>query len=257
MKMKGNIDEIRSRAFKMMLYADNKQHMQAFKKIQRDSSFRDFFCAAWHVVQKDGKEIVQGTDKKHLHLVFDFPNPRYWGALCRSLGVDSQFLQAMKYKMDGTMEKNPKRYTVQGGYIYLLHLAEPDKEHYPLSALFGSPDKVADAKAAILDWQMRHITLSESLRAIREWVISQYGQIITPANFVQWVTGTPYVRTASNPWVRQLIDSHNNAVWASQSRNYLDDIISSYGRFAVGAESAVDRYSNNDNNDEGWFCFDD
>lgn len=237
------IENVRTRGYKLLLYADNPQHMRVLSHIRRDPDLRQWFVGCWHIQRDDeGCEIIKGAGKKHAHIVLDFPNARYWHNVCRTVGLvssegaaDPQFCRAIGYNEDGSRTR--RKETVRGGYVYLIHANKPEAEQYSVSDLFGAPAKLEDARAAIVAYQMRNVSLSDSLLAIREWVISQYGQIITPAVFVKWVTSTPYVRSASNPWVRQLIDSHNQAIYASRTKDYMSQVSASCGRLASGCET--------------------
>lgn len=208
--------EVRKRGYKVLLYADNREHMQVFVRLRRNKELRKFFCGCWHTLRwDDQREVLTGVGKKHCHLVFSFPNPRYWSGVLSDLGVSERFCRPIGYDRKGD--------TIEGGYIYLTHANSPDKEQYPDSDIFGAPDQVDAARAALLRYRMRHITLAESLAAIRQWVTSHYGQRITPVMFIDWIVKTPYVRSAHNPWVRQLIDDHNWVVSQHEHESDFND----------------------------------
>lgn len=212
-------DGVRKRGYKLLLYADNREHMQVLHRVRRLDSFKNSYVGCWHVQHDDsGKEIVTGHDKKHCHLILSFPNPRYWSGVLSALKISEQFCRPIGMERD----------TIEGGYVYLIHANAPDKEQYSVSDLWGAPDKVEAAKVAIMMYQMRKITLAESLNAIRNWVNEQYGKIITPNMFVQWIVKTPYVRTSQNPWVRQMIEQHNNAIYRVQRNDYMQQFSEGY-----------------------------
>ena len=193
--------EVRKRGYKLLLYADNSDHMRILSRIRRSPDFKSFYVGCWHIVRDDnGSEIVHGRDKKHCHVILSFENPRYWSGVLSSLRASEQFCRPID------------KGSIDGGYVYLIHANAPDKEQYTVDALWGAPEKVEAAKAAIIAYQQRHITLSDSLKAIRCWIVEQRGQRITPVRFIDWITKTPYIKAASNPWVRQMIDDHNYLV---------------------------------------------
>lgn len=215
-------DEVRKRGYKLLLYADNREHMRVLHRVRRLDSFKNSYVGCWHVQYDDfGKEIVSGHDKKHCHLILSFPNPRYWSGVLSALDISEQFCRPIGLERD----------TIEGGYVYLIHANAPDKEQYSVSDLWGSPDKVEAAEAAITAYKLRHISLSESMLAIRAWVNEQYGRIITYSDFVLWACSTPYVRTAcSNSLVRELIKAHNCVVANAEARARGDEIRQSYER---------------------------
>lgn len=225
---KVDTSEVRKRGYKLLLYADNKQHMRVLSRIRRSEELRKYYCGCWHVLRdQSGAEIVTGHDKKHCHIILDFPNARYWSSVCKQLDLSEQFCRPI-----GLYHKSE---SVERGYVYLCHANAPDKEQYPVSALWGASEKVAAASAAIVAYQMGRVSLAQSLGAIRDWIVSKRGRRITPTMFVDWVVKTPYVKGASNPWVRQMIDSHNFLVsqkmgefYADEAQNW-DDWLKSHG----------------------------
>lgn len=239
-KKKISPNEVRKRGYKLLLYADNPQHMSVLRKIRRDEDLRKHYVGCWHVRHDaDGKEIVKGEDKKHAHIILAFDDARWWGAICRTLGFvkpdgepDTQFCRAIGCTGDG--KETRRKETIEGGYVYLIHANAPDKEQYSEAALFGDPRRIEDAKAAITAYRMRRITLAESLDAIRIWVNEQYGKIISPNMFIQWVVKTPYVRSAQNPWVRQMIQQHNAAIYRVQHADLMQ-------QYSDGYRELVDR----------------
>ena len=226
--------KIRKCGYKVLLFADNRQHMSILRRLSRHPDLSKHYVGAWHLeLSDDGSEIVKGLGKKHCHIIFNFPNARYWSAVCKSLGFvdqsgapDTQFVRPIGVKVDD----QPKG-TIEGGYVYLVHANKADKDSLPVSSLFGNPEQIAKAEAAIVAYQSKRITLAESLDAIRNWINSQYGQRITANNFVAWVTKTPYVRSAQNPWVREMIYTHNQAVSNSYSEQQLDMYKAGYEKY--------------------------
>lgn len=207
-----NPSEIRKRGYKCLLYADNPDHMKVFTRLFRNKSIKNNFVGCWHIQRTDkGAEIVKGTGKKHCHLIFRFDNPRYWSGVLSEFGLEERFCRPIG------LEKRSDN--IESGLVYLIHANAPDKEQYSLDDLFGSPVLIREAEAAVIRYKMRHVTLSESMLAIRDWVVSQYGKRITPCMFIDWICKTPYVRTAQNPWVRELINDHNWVISQRESEN--------------------------------------
>jgi|GEM_PF-5955771 len=220
--------EIRKRGYKLLLYADNRQHMQVLARIRRQDDFRRSYVGCWHVQHDDsGDEIVKGNDKKHCHVILSFSNPRYWSSILSSLSVSEQFCRPIGLERD----------TIEGGMVYLIHANAPDKEQYSVSDLFGAPDMVSAAERAIVNYQLRHVSQAESMIAIRKWITSHYGERITPTSFIDWVAKTPYIRTASNPWVYRMIEAHNLAI----SNSYADFEME---RYKEGYERYKEIYDN-------------
>lgn len=226
-KIKLDPSEVRKRGYKLLLYADNRRHMQVLARIRRQEDFKRSYVGCWHIqYDSSGSEIVTGKDKKHCHVILSFDNPRYWSGVCRSLGLisdsgepDTQFCRPIGLERD----------TIEGGMIYLIHANAPDKEQYSVSDLFGAPVMVEAAERAIVGYQLRHISLSESLTAINDWVNSQFGKIITWNHYVQWLVTTPYVRTgASNSLVRELIKAHNHKIATAENREKMSEFAASY-----------------------------
>lgn len=194
--------EVRKRGYKVLLYADNRDHMRAFSRIRRNKGLFPYFVGCWHTLRCDsGAEVLTGLGKKHCHIIFSFPNPRYWSGVLSDLQISEQFCRPIGFDRKGD--------TIEKGLVYLIHANAPDKEQYTIDDLFGSPSLISDVQAAVIRYQMRHVTLADSLAAVRRWVTSHYGQRITPVMFVDWIVKTPYVKSAQNPWIRQMIDDHN------------------------------------------------
>lgn len=226
--------QIRKKGYKVLLFADNRHHMSVLRRLSRNDDLSKWYVGAWHLERADdGSEIVKGSGKKHCHIIFNFPNARYWSAVCKSLGFvdqagapDIQFVRPIGVKIDD----KPKG-TIEGGYVYLVHANKSDKDTLPVSALFGNPEQIAKAEAAIVAYQSKHITLSESLEAVRIWINSQYGQKITANSFVAWITKTPYVRSAQNPWIREMIYAHNQAIVNAYSEYQMEQFADGLTRF--------------------------
>lgn len=204
---------LKIRSFRLLLYPDNRDMMCVLKRIKRDSSFSPYYCGIWHTI-----------GKKHAHLVLRFPNPRSWSALCSDLGCDSRFCRPIGYKEVKGEWKNVKYDTFRSALGYLTHSNTPEKELYPVSSLFGAPSMISQAADAALFYQCKDITQKEALLKVRAWIVSHYGEVITPMMFVSWITQTPYMKVINSPWIRNMMDSHNQAVYTQEIKLYEDDL---------------------------------
>lgn len=202
---------IRMRSYVGLLYPTDKQHMKTLKYIQRH--WGGYYCGCWHTIKENGVERVKGELKKHLHIVLHFKNPRLWSALASDIGIPfdpeigCRFLRPVGY--DSNYDESGKRYTYKGALIYLVHRNAPEKEQYPVTALFGSSDMVALASRYIREYESRDITLTECLNAVKRFC-AYSSKIITPEQVVDWFLLNPeYMRFMQNKWVERLIDFHN------------------------------------------------
>lgn len=196
-------EDLKIRSYRFLLYPDNKDMMRVFKTIQRNQDY-NCFVGAWHTV-----------GKKHLHLVLHFKNPRHYSALLKSLDIDSRWCRPIGYSEKDGLWKRVKWDTLENAYCYLPHINTPEKEQYSLDSLFGTPTHVIAARQACIAYKGKKISRSDCIKAIRNWVVKHYGEVITPAMFINWIIETPYIKEMSNSWVRSLIDSHNQAIYAS------------------------------------------
>lgn len=211
-KKSDNPFEVRERQFCGELYADNRQHMQALSRLKRNKDFAENFVAIWHIQFDDkGEEIVHEKGKKHCHFILDFENPRYWSAVLKKLGlVDTSGVPEVRFCYPIGYYREYQ--TFEKGLVYLTHRNHPSKEQYPISAFFGSQRLIDAATRAVVKYESKHISQAECLQAIRKWITSHYGERITPTAFIDWVTKTPFCRSASNPWVYRMIEAHNLAI---------------------------------------------
>lgn len=202
--------DVKTRGYKFLLFADNKQHMRAYRAIKR--LYPNDYVGCWHIQFDDnGKEIMTGSHKKHMHIICHFPNGIHWHALCKKVGLvkadgspDYQFCRAIGY--------DKKSDTVQGGYQYLTHANDQTKEQYSPDRLFGAKSKIEEARKAIVAYFMRNITMAECVLHCVEWIDVQ-DKIIRMRDFAFWVCGTPYFKASSSPVVRGCIQEHNDEIY--------------------------------------------
>lgn len=191
-----------------MLYPDDKTHMVAFKRIQRTKGLREYYVGCWHT-----------SGKKHCHIVLLLPNTRSWNSLCSQLGLSNRWCRPIGYRQDNSGEWVKDKYdTVKGAFSYLTHSNSPDKEQYSVNDLWGSPSMVSKASQAIYISMAKDITQNEALKAVKTWICSHWDEIITPFMFVSWITDSPYSKVMNNVWVRNMIDAHNQYIYAKEMR---------------------------------------
>ena len=210
-------EEIKTRVFKLLLFADNPHHMRILHRVQR--LYADSYVGIWHTLHDDrGQELITGHGKKHAHVILNLDNPVYWRSICRKLGFvaaegepDYRFCWAMGYRFTDHLERRSE--SLKGAYEYLTHTNAPLKEQYDASQLFGSSALVEDASAAILGYQMRNMTMSQAVVMALNWIREQEGKVIKMSAFGYWICNTPYFKAASSSVVRIAIQEHNQLVY--------------------------------------------
>lgn len=210
--------EFKTRTYKLLLYPDNKQHIQVLKRIQRDTTYNQFYVGIWHIEHDEKNNVVmQGHGKKHCHLLLDLPNAVYWQALCKKLGfedeegnIDCRFCMPVSVSIEqktGQFVKD-RRGSLERGYIYLIHLNTPDKEQYNISDLWGAPEKLQNAYTAIQGYLSKNISMSACVYMALDWINKQSG-LISYKDFTEWLCNSPYFKCQSSPLVRAVLDEHN------------------------------------------------
>lgn len=110
-------EKYRSRVHMILLYPDNKSHVEALEKIKASYDF------AGILHNKDKME--DGTDKKdHWHIVVRFSQAKWNTAICKELGIEERFIEDVK-KFDNALQ-------------YLIHYNDNDKAQYTTDEVFGS-----------------------------------------------------------------------------------------------------------------------
>lgn len=223
-------EKYRCRGYKLLLYPDNKQHMDVLKRLRRHSEYSKRYVGIWHIQHdQDGNVIEKGEGKKHAHIIVNHENPVYWRAFNSELGfssesdgqkvIDYRFCMPVSVNIDSTGQfvKNG-RASVERGLVYLTHADSPDKEQYTCCDLWGAPDMIEQAMKATDAYLMRNLSMSECVFMICEWINDQK-KYIHWNEFVLWLCGTPYFKGQSSPIVRQVFDEHNRKWLKIQSAN--------------------------------------
>lgn len=200
----------KSRAYKLLLFADNKDHMRVLNKLKR--LFSSNYIGIWHIQRDDnGNEIIEESGKKHAHLMLVFDNPVSWKNLVKRLNADPRFCMPIVLKPSGADEFVYKKCTIDGGYCYLTHVNTPDKEQYSVEDLWGSPALIDAARIAIVAYLARKSSLSACCVQAIQWIKRQQN-IISYAEFTLWLAGTPYFKAGSSPLVRGALLDHNERI---------------------------------------------
>lgn len=222
----------RSRTYKLLLFCDNKQHMAALKRIQRDEEFKNSYVGIWHVkIDEEGQVITDGSGKKHCHVLLDLKNAFFWSSLCKKLGfvdekgeIDCRFCMPISCEIEKNTGKFIKtgRSNLERGYQYLVHINASDKEQYPLSALWGAEEKLQNAYTAIQNYLAKNISMSSCVFMALTWIEQQSG-IISYKDLTTWLCNSPYFKCQSSPLVRAVLDEHNRKFYMKSKREK-DDI---------------------------------
>lgn len=214
-------EEIKTRAYKLLLYPDNGQHMRILHTLQNHPVYKRFYVGIWHTLrdEKTGQEIMQGHGKKHAHIILNVENPIWWQSLCNNLGADFRFCMPISVNIDnsGKFVKDG-RGSVDRGYIYLIHLNAPDKEQYSTSDLWGAEEMIENAMRACDAFLMRNMPMSQCVGMALDWIHSQPAYISWSA-FSDWILKTPYFKAQSSPLVRAVLDEHNKSALRDRARS--------------------------------------
>ena len=198
---------VKTRNYRFMLYPDDKSHMLVFKRLCRDPVLKPYWCGIWHT-----------SGKKHCHIVLQLVNGRSWSSLCEDLGCSSRWCRPIGYKeSDKGLMVKVKWDNLTYALAYLTHSNSPDKEQYTDDKVFGAPSMIVKASSAACEARSKLYNQADCLKAVRTWIVAHYGRIITPMAFVGWITDTPYMKAINSVWVRNMIDSHNMAVYAKEN----------------------------------------
>lgn len=123
-KSKGDVSEIRSRVFRILLYPDNPEHMLAIMELQSSDYPAVGIKHDKDVYTEDTDDHKAGEiEKEHFHFVLKFKNARYLTAVAKLLGIEERFIQTAK--------------SYKGSVEYLLHINHPEKFQYERSELIG------------------------------------------------------------------------------------------------------------------------
>lgn len=212
--------KVKTRYYKLLLYADNAQHVQALEVIKEypKAPKPDYIGIAHKLYDDLGNVILEGEGKLHYHVYLAFVNPVWVSAVCKILGLlkddgtsDVQFIRPITGRFDNAL-------------VYLTHTNAPDKEQYTAADLFGTPALIERQKRACVKYERKEIDVADSVLHILDWIQEQRGEIITMYAFGRWVCQTPYFRGAASPIVRGAIEEHNQRIWSARNKNYMEMI---------------------------------
>ena len=207
----------KTRAYKLLLFADNRDHMRVLNKLKR--LYASNYIGIWHIqYDEKGEEVIDDSGKKHAHVMLVFDNPVSWKNLVKRLGAEPRFCMPIVLKPSGSDEFVYKKCSVDGGYCYLTHVNTPEKEQYTVDDLWGSSSLLEAARLAIVAYLARKSSLSACcVQAIR-WIKMQH-DIISYSEFTLWIAGTPYFKAGSSPLVRGALVEHNERIRDQLARN--------------------------------------
>lgn len=214
--MSGNFEKLKSkksRQFKLLLYADNREHMQTLHYLRR--VYPDNFIGVWHRLPEEpdgGGEIMQGAGKKHAHILLDFPFPRAWGAVCKDLRLSERFCWHMKYKIK-TNQRGEWAFvsckdTLEKGFVYLVHRDDQTKEQYQQADLFGSFRLVLAATQAITAYESKQVSERVALAKFQRWLACCDCAVSFTACYKAF-QNTPYFVALRSPIADKLRQDHN------------------------------------------------
>lgn len=215
-----NPSDIKTRAYKLLLYPDNPDHMRVLRLIKRHTEYSKVYIGIWHTLHDEaGNEILSGSGKKHAHLIVNHKNPVWWESFCNSIGIETRFCMPISVNMDksGKFVKDG-RSSLERGYCYLIHLNTPDKEQYSCDELWGSEEMKENAVKAVDAYLSRNISMSACVYMALDWIRSQ-NHYVSYTEFTEWLCGTPYFKCQSSPMVRAVLDEHNRKYMREAQRN--------------------------------------
>lgn len=122
------MEKYRGRVHMLLLYPDNKEHMEAFEKIVKSYDYASILHNRdeWTIEdEKHNPEHKAGQKKKeHLHVVVRTRNATWNSALCKDIGISEQFCEQAR-NIDRALQ-------------YLLHYNDTDKVQYSIDEVQGS-----------------------------------------------------------------------------------------------------------------------
>jgi len=113
-------EKYRDRTHLLMLYPEDKTHMEALKKIE--ASY-DYACIL-HDKDVDEDGVIK---KAHYHVVLRFPNQTWSSALAKELGIADNYLE--------------KPRSFDNALMYLIHYNDSDKYQYSIDDVKGTLKK--------------------------------------------------------------------------------------------------------------------
>lgn len=216
-----DFETYRGRGYKMLLYADNRDHMRVLHRLQRHKDYSRYYCGIWHIQYKDddsAAEIVTGAGKKHAHIIVDLDNPVYWRSFVRNLGADPRFCMPICADIDNKGLFVVKAGSnVRRGLVYLTHVAYPEKEQYSVNQIFGAEEMREKASSAVDKYLSRNLSMSDCAFYICEWIDEQK-DYISAIQYARWLTSTPYFKASQSAVVRAVLDEHNREVMRQRQK---------------------------------------
>lgn len=197
--------------FKVLLFADNHEHMAVLKRIQRNENTCDRYLAIWHTeYDDDGHEIIKTEGKKHCHVLLSFPNPRHWSAVVKMLDADKRFLRPIG--VHKSKDETQPGETLTRGYEYLVHANAPEKGFLSPGLLFGAEWMKQDALHAISERLGKNVSMSSAVLAVSNWLGSCGDVIVSTRRLTEWLASTPYFKAQQSRLTYQMLDEHNARV---------------------------------------------
>lgn len=156
-----SVKKYRSRIFFILLYPDNKKHVEALERIRKVYEY---------VAIKHDKDVTEEGELKkvHYHVFLRFKNAKWNTAVLDELGLEARFIEEIKSE--------------KAALGYLLHANEEDKHHYDTSELEGSKSLIRKLKEYLkADAASSEEMFSQLSRAIHELNIVSYAQLVAYA----------------------------------------------------------------------------
>lgn len=123
-----NTEKYRGRLHKLLLYPDNPSHADAMEKIAQSYDYGAVLHNRDVWTEEDEKRDathVAGTYKKdHWHVILRFNQAVWSSAICKELGITSDFIQPVK-RFESALQ-------------YLIHYNDTDKAQYTTDEVFGT-----------------------------------------------------------------------------------------------------------------------
>lgn len=111
----------RSRTHALLLYPDCESHVKAVDKIAQSYDYAIVLHNRDYFIEGDNK----GEKKKdHWHVVLRFNQPVWSSAICKDLGIEENYIEAVK-KFDNAL-------------MYLVHFNDTDKAQYSVNEVSGT-----------------------------------------------------------------------------------------------------------------------
>lgn len=212
---------VRSRYFKLLLYADNPVHVAALETLRQ---IYPSHIGIWHKqYDDDGDVIIQGEGKLHAHICLAFDNPVWVSSVCKKIGLmrddgepDTQFVRQITGRFDNML-------------VYLTHTCCPDKEQYTFEDLFGSQLLIDQQRRACARYLSKQIETPDAVRGLKCWISQQDG-IVSASMIIDYVTeNLRFFKAASHPLIRAYIDEHNRAFYRANRDRAVVDISEGVG----------------------------